>query len=146
VCNNEVLLNHFALGEWKREEIGAGSKINLDFPVSIESIKGSTQLLKWKIISEDYDIGLEVTFWRTDPKMNSEIVREFRQIDSHVEPVEGSLVCEEAGTYRVTLDNTYSRFRNKTVIHRIGLSQVSGPDPDETVISLQKSKGVSSRA
>jgi len=116
------------IGDWKRAEIRAGSKIHINIPVSLESIKATSHLLTWKIISEQYDIGFEISFTPIDSsQMNPEIVREVRQIDSHLEPVEGSWVCCEAGTYRVTLDNSHSRFRNKTVIYRVGLTQIPGP-------------------
>jgi hypothetical protein len=109
----------------KREELAAGSKLNLDFPVTVDSKNcSSPHLLKWRIGSEGYDIGFQVSFKKegSSRKAVGEQLVEYRRVDTHVSPIEGSLVCDKPGVYTLTIDNSYSKRRNKVVLHTVYLT------------------------
>jgi len=101
--------------------------VELEFPVTLDSDNSSTQLLKWQIKSEGYDIGFQVTFRPEGAKASSakEVVK-YRRIDAHVIPQEGSLVCAKPGIYVVVIDNSYSKRRTKTVMHHVFMAEVEG--------------------
>ena len=50
-------------------------------------------LIRWEFETEHYDISYSVTKEGT-----LEPLKEMERVDSHLEPIEGQIVCPEAGT------------------------------------------------
>jgi len=96
----------------------------LEFAICAADIKQNTQVIKWNIKSEDYDVGFHLTFKSEEQKSVVDKV-EYRRVNSHVQAFEGSFACEIPGTYAVILDNSYSKRRKKIVLHNVCQTEVS---------------------
>nr|UXK97414.1 retinal-binding protein [Nautilus pompilius] len=92
-------------------EIPKGDKVLLDF-----SVEKPGSYLKWEFKTTDYDIGFGI-FLRKDSELVPIVAEE--RVDSHIVTEDGSIVCEEAGTYAVSFDNSFSWTRNKIVHYHV---------------------------
>jgi len=96
--------------------VGRASTLQVDLDVEVA---GST--ISWEFKTNDYDIGFGVYrkalgSGRLKKAEMMEVVQDEKK-DSHVHPEEGSLVVDEAGTYVLRWDNTYSWTRSKTLLY-----------------------------
>ncbi|KAK7499112.1 hypothetical protein BaRGS_00009659 [Batillaria attramentaria] len=91
--------------------VSRGSKVSLPFEISKP---GSA--IRWEFKTDDYDIGFGV-FLKTDKGRKE--VQPVERVNSHMVPADGSIVCQETGTYEVVFDNSFSWTRGKRVQYSI---------------------------
>ncbi|CAG7835952.1 unnamed protein product [Allacma fusca] len=68
--------------------------------------------ISWNFSTEAYDIGFEFHF-------NGERMFPYTKVDSHLHVMDGCLDVIKAGTYSLIFDNTYSKYRSKTLRYAI---------------------------
>ena len=98
---------------------------------------GELTQLRWDFSTVDHDIGFEVLFTpdHTSAAANGSaeassvrVVRSRERLPAHEAPVIGGLQVEQAGTYELRWDNSYSRLRRKHLMHRVWLSSSAADD------------------
>lgn len=79
--------------------------------------------LRWQFKTKSHDIGFSVLFKPVgnDDDDGKEKVA-YSRITATKSAKSGSLVCDRPGTYICTFDNSYSRFREKTLVYMVGIS------------------------
>ncbi|KAH7957474.1 hypothetical protein HPB52_019221 [Rhipicephalus sanguineus] len=87
-----------------------------EVPVSVTQA-GSR--LCWEYETEDHDIGFTVVRAQDDPAAEDVTVLSWQREDSHLKPREGSILCEEPGTYVLKFDNTFSAYRSKKLTYTV---------------------------
>jgi len=70
----------------------------------------------WDILTKDYDISYELQFVG---ELSSVELSKPKRVDCHVHPITETAEITEAGTLTLTLDNTYSTLRGKTVYYKV---------------------------
>jgi hypothetical protein len=91
-------------------DISAGQEYRLDLEIGKENTT-----LEYSFKTDHYDIGFSIMYNFSDE------ILPFRKCDSHLAPEEGSIECEEIGTYTLVFDNKYSQFRGKTLHFSVGV-------------------------
>ncbi|CAG7734304.1 unnamed protein product [Allacma fusca] len=84
--------------------VAAGGK----FTRSFEIFTG--EKMSWNFKTEDYDIGFEVL-------MNGEQMFPYAKVDAHLCIQDGLVSASKDGTYTLVFDNSYSRYRSKTIYY-----------------------------
>jgi len=90
-----------------------GHKFVLDFVVDQPG-----SILRWEFMTEDYDIGFGV--YRKDNGSDVSVV-EMSRVSCHMTPEDGTVVCEEPGTYVAVFDNSFSWTKSKRLRYVIEL-------------------------
>jgi len=103
-------------GEYKNTGEGDGhvvvnvkARSSHSVPIVVE--KAFTSVL-WDFSVTTYSIGFKVLYQKDD-KTTEEVV-EYRDVDCE-EPCQGRLLCNQAGTYVLFFDNSFSKLRSKDV-------------------------------
>ncbi|CAG7837042.1 unnamed protein product [Allacma fusca] len=91
--------------DMQTELVAAGQRFMVDIFISNA---GTT--LSWNFKTEHYDIGFYV--YLDD---NIKEIVSCPRCDAHIHVQKGTLVTKEAGKYTLCFDNTYSKFRSKTL-------------------------------
>ncbi|CAG7725193.1 unnamed protein product, partial [Allacma fusca] len=100
--------------EMLREEVPPGQKHTHCFFIS----RGSQ--ISWNFRSLDYDIGFALTFENTEkPGRDAQVILECARADAHLHVQKGTLISQESGNYSIIFDNSFSRFRSKTIFYAI---------------------------
>lgn len=98
----------------------------LEVPVTVG--QGGSRLC-WQFETEDHDIGFSVTA-KTDGSDDEVVVQPWEREDSHLQPRDGSLFCQDAGTYVLKFDNTFSACRSKKLTYAV---QVVPPSTNQVL-------------
>ncbi|KAL3212410.1 hypothetical protein MRX96_035912 [Rhipicephalus microplus] len=69
--------------------------------------------------TEDHDIGFAVVRAQDGPAAEDVTVLSWQREDSHLKPREGSILCEEPGTYVLKFDNSFSAYRSKKLTYTV---------------------------
>ncbi|KRT83236.1 CRAL-TRIO domain containing protein [Oryctes borbonicus] len=101
---DEVLVNR----DYVTTTIKKGKQLTLDFFISDPG-----SLLQWDFRTEDHDIRFGVTY--TDENGNVHNVITPSRTSANLVDVTGTITCKAPATYTVIFDNSYSRFRSKTL-------------------------------
>lgn len=87
-----------------------------EVPVSVTQA-GSR--LCWEYETEDHDIGFTVVRVPDAHGADDVTMLPWQREDSHLKPREGSLLCQEPGTYVLKFDNTFSACRGKKLTYTV---------------------------
>ncbi|KAK8755117.1 hypothetical protein V5799_002180 [Amblyomma americanum] len=87
-----------------------------EVPVSVTQA-GSR--LCWEYETEDHDIGFTVVRLPAADAGEEVTVLPWQREDSHLKSREGSLLCQEPGTYVIKFDNMFSAYRSKKLTYTV---------------------------
>ncbi|GIY66361.1 hypothetical protein CDAR_22502 [Caerostris darwini] len=97
------------------------------FRVPVE-VASSGCILKWIFKTKDYNIRFGL-YYKKDEKSKQEAVLPIENVDCQVIPEEGEYICENAGTYILFFDNSYSWMTAKQLLYKV---EVEDPNTVET--------------
>ncbi|XP_071115998.1 retinal-binding protein-like [Haliotis cracherodii] len=104
--------------------IPRGDKIILKYEVDTPG-----SILRWEFKTEGFDISFGVFLLREGAKIP---ILPLERVNSHMVPEDGSCTCEEAGTYELCFDNSFSWARGKKIQYSVEI--VAADDNIETEI------------
>ncbi|XP_025092683.1 retinal-binding protein-like isoform X2 [Pomacea canaliculata] len=93
----------------KTASISRGGKLCLSYQVDVAG-----SVLRWEFKTEDFDIDFGVFMVQGE---NSVPVVPLQRVNSHIVPEDGTLICEETGTYILTFCNKHSYLRKKILYY-----------------------------
>lgn len=106
-----------------------------------KSVPDAGHLFTWSFSSESHDVGFGVSF-RPKGGANEPVVvlREMRRTIAHIVPEQGSCLSDQAGSFELLLDNTYSWTRAKRMWVRLEILC-----PEEQRSRMEKKKAEEKR-
>ncbi|GJQ83375.1 hypothetical protein Trydic_g18157 [Trypoxylus dichotomus] len=107
---DEVLVNR----DYVTTTVKKGKQLALDFFISDPG-----SLLQWDFRTEDHDIRFGVTY--TDENGNVHKVINPSRTSANLVDVTGTITCKAPATYTVIFDNSYSKFRSKTLHYYVAV-------------------------
>ncbi|CAL8125547.1 unnamed protein product [Orchesella dallaii] len=108
---------------FEEKTIPAGEALDLSFEVETPKT-----LLSWSFKTENYDIGFSVVHKQLSSDCEEKEIIEYKRYNVQKILQTGSMVCETKGQFILRFDNTYSKFRGKTVMYHVELSQLTADD------------------
>jgi hypothetical protein len=119
IFGNKVNSSENEFDELVEVTVGAGEKLEAQYDV-----KHPNTSLNWRFKTDNFDICFGL---RTGDK---NLIPSDR-VDSHVNEVSGTYMCDKPGTYVLVFDNTYSVVRPKTLRYLVTISSPDDSDEEE---------------
>ncbi|XP_041350512.1 retinal-binding protein-like [Gigantopelta aegis] len=107
------------LDNMESKSIGRGDKLVLPYVVEKPG-----SIIRWEFKTDEYDIGFGIFLVKDGRRVP---VMPVERVNSHMVPQDGSLTCDDVGTYDLCFDNTFSWARSKKILFNV---EVVSPDDD----------------
>ena len=93
-----------------------------NFTIQVQVDKPGKEL-SWIFVTENYDIGFSVRFTDLNSATGNSIeVVPSERVSAHLGHIEGSIICDKAGTYVLHWDNSFSWTRLKNLKYKYTLN------------------------
>ncbi|XP_041379293.1 SEC14-like protein 2 [Gigantopelta aegis] len=126
------------LENFTETSIGRGSSLQLEYEIKIPR-----SLIRWQFKTDGFDIGFGIFYRKSSGRQKAgemEPILASQRVNSHMIPEDGSITCQQEGTYVVRFDNTYSWAHGKKLFYLIEVIAPDVRDLDMTQSSPTKAE------